>query len=252
MNLNRIAGLLPRPISEWLVGGRIHRAYSRAEEIRRGVEPATFSTPAGSFTIAVFDTWRLLGQINAGGRYEPVLMEELCNRLSEDSVYYDVGSRWGAFTSLAKVADVPPPQIHGFEASLDAFGLLASNHSGEGIYLTHGFVGDHDVDIRLEEYAEPHDPPSVMKIDIEGAELRALKGASRILESEDVTLFVEVHPQHIREFGGHQDELFGLLADAGFSLSVCLENREVGYEWHWADDVKLPSEGDYLLLAEKN
>ena len=51
-----------------------------------------------------------------------------------------------------------------------------------------------------------------MKIDIEGAELMALKGAKKTLEEDrDITLIIEVHQNFIHEFGGSEEELLALI-----------------------------------------
>ena len=46
-----------------------------------------------------------------------------------------------------------------------------------------------------------------MKIDVEGAELRVLKGAIKVLCQHKPTIFLSVHPRHIAESGGSTEEL---------------------------------------------
>jgi hypothetical protein len=206
--------------------------------------------PAGEITLSVFETWRLLDNVKDDEKYEPALMNELVSEFGNESVYYDVGSRWGIFTRLATAAGVKAENVHAFEADKFAFRVLESNHENHSVNLSNGFVGESGDEITLDGYAERNASPTVMKMDIEGAELKALRGASQILESDRPTLYVEIHPEYIQDFGGTQDELFTLLTDIGYELYVCLENRGSEYTWFDSEDVSLPTDGDYLLRAE--
>jgi FkbM family methyltransferase len=58
--------------------------------------------------------------------------------------------------------------------------------------------------------------PDVMKVDVEGYEIFALRGARRILGEDRPVLFLEAHPHRLRELGGSMQELWDLLADAGY------------------------------------
>ena len=58
--------------------------------------------------------------------------------------------------------------------------------------------------------------PDVMKVDVEGYEIFALRGARRILKEDRPVLFLEAHPQRIRELGGSMRELWDLLSEAGY------------------------------------
>jgi FkbM family methyltransferase len=62
--------------------------------------------------------------------------------------------------------------------------------------------------------------PTVLKIDIEGAEWSALKGARHLLESESRPrlLFIELHPEFLPQFGGTVESVECLLREAGYIL----------------------------------
>jgi FkbM family methyltransferase len=60
--------------------------------------------------------------------------------------------------------------------------------------------------------------PDLMKIDVEGYELAALRGARGILKESRPLVFLEVHPARIAELGGSLRELTDLLAELGYRV----------------------------------
>jgi FkbM family methyltransferase len=78
--------------------------------------------------------------------------------------------------------------------------------------------------------------PDVIKMDIEGGELRAFKGAKHLLHYKHPIIFLSVHPERM-----------SLLGDSTAELKAML--REMNYEIHYpdghkADDLQF---GEYLL-----
>lgn len=67
-------------------------------------------------------------------------------------------------------------------------------------------------------------PPTLVKLDVEGSELRALKGARKLLNSsKSVKLCIEIHQQKILEGGNFEysrSEIRKFLNDLGFKKSV--------------------------------
>ena len=70
--------------------------------------------------------------------------------------------------------------------------------------------------------------PSLVKMDIEGAEWLALNGAGKTLEREDASDFlIEFHPREIQALSGSTESCLQRLADCGFQR-YRLSDAEVG------------------------
>lgn len=73
--------------------------------------------------------------------------------------------------------------------------------------------------LRLDEFVRSGGaPPSVMKIDVEGAELWALQGAAETLRTARPWIFLEVHAFAWRLFDTTEEALRGFLASVGYDL----------------------------------
>jgi FkbM family methyltransferase len=110
-------------------------------------------------------------------------------------------------------------------ARVDVRRAVADSKSGTARLLINP---DHPGDHRLGETGEPVAaaalddivPPdckiSLIKIDVQGAELRVLAGASALLARDRPALFIEVDPAGLARYGGSVDSLLGLLAARGY------------------------------------
>lgn len=65
--------------------------------------------------------------------------------------------------------------------------------------------------------------PSLLKIDVEGAELMVIEGGEKVLESTPIIL-IELLRKWSREFGYHPNDVFSLLAKYGYSAWVFSED----------------------------
>lgn len=60
--------------------------------------------------------------------------------------------------------------------------------------------------------------PDVIKIDVEGYELEAIRGAVRLLGQVRPDLFIEAHPLHLERLGASMAELFEVLRGFGYRV----------------------------------
>jgi FkbM family methyltransferase len=72
--------------------------------------------------------------------------------------------------------------------------------------------------------------PTVVKMDVEGAEYQALKGMREALERPECRfLFLELHPQDLPRFGASEDQVRELLQQVGFNIE---KETQRGTEMH--------------------
>lgn len=60
--------------------------------------------------------------------------------------------------------------------------------------------------------------PDVVKIDVEGAELKVLEGARELLLGEEFPILCEIHPRNMRNCGASVEELMAYLDELGYAL----------------------------------
>jgi hypothetical protein len=58
---------------------------------------------------------------------------------------------------------------------------------------------------------------SLIKLDLEGAELEALRGATDTLARTDAAVLVEYLPDRMRDLGQDPEQLFELMTSSGFA-----------------------------------
>jgi len=110
----------------------------------------------------------------------------------------------------------------------------ASPESGEGKHSIATEKGSGDIIIEVKTIdqlvaAGEITSPSVVKIDVEGAELNVLRGGQTALTSENCRLlYCEVHPEKLGSFGGSYSEVINTIEKMGFQTTV-IEGKYGGY-----------------------
>jgi FkbM family methyltransferase len=198
----------------WL-GGTLGRACPEAD---------CYIDPRSRLTV------NLAGRIERfmwAGCYEPELVALLKAALEPGMVFVDVGAHIGYFTILGASRVGPGGAVHSFEADPVCFARLAGNAQiYPQIFVHHAIVGDqageasffrtyrHDEtgwgtvfptaearpELRLpvttldESFAEGRLPRlDFIKLDVEGAECRVLRGAERTIAAYRPLVFFEVN-----------------------------------------------------------
>ncbi len=174
--------------------------------------------------------------------YEPEL-PHLSRWVSEGSVAVDVGAHYGAWTiALASLG----ASVHAVEPSKHALSILRRNldlNSSRGVTIHSVALGEAEAELELFLHADRsratmgdladlttgvevvkvttlddlvHEPVDFIKIDIEGFELPALRGASRILAAKQAVVLFEVQPHAAERSGQAPFGAWQLLADHGY------------------------------------
>lgn len=180
-----------------------------------------------------------------GARYLPefALVRRILGTLPRNYVYVDVGANIGTtiwlFAGQAGkvVAFEPIPHLYSTISS-----SITANQS-EHIDLRRLAIGDEigkvkmmdndnssvvqDAGIKgieievstLDKELKSMSQIDLIKIDVEGFELRVLRGASHILGALRPRLLIEVHPGFLRQYGDQLDEVLNLLDSLGYKVS---------------------------------
>jgi FkbM family methyltransferase len=177
------------------------------------------------------------------GQYELPLQEVLVRELSPGGVFFDVGANAGFFTLVAAKRVGPSGKCCAFEPLPENAAAVRSQLELNGLSYCHlvtEAVSDHEgtesfsldagesystahlgaggsakqtfqVKVNtLDHYCQLYGMPDLVKMDIEGAELDALKGATAMLRDKPPTIVVELHTPQC-EAG-----VIKLLSDAGY------------------------------------
>ncbi len=187
-------------------------------------------------------------------------LTDVLAEISGEGVFYDIGANVGLYSCLVGSA-APESTVYAFEPhptnvealkqnlQLNAingtiFQIALSNEEGTLELSSEGSeagLGKHSLNVtdseltipvtvrRLDALRDKHDVPvpSVVKIDVEGAELDVIEGGSETFADPGCrTIYCEIHPNRLPLFGGSYDEVTNLLSSLGFELEVL--EREIG------------------------
>lgn len=150
------------------------------------------------------------------GLYEAELNRWIRRLVKPGVRTFDIGAQFGLdalmFARLSRAAVLTVEADRALEPVIR--GNLAANGMAERIETAFAFVGDgHDSTVSIDQLATRHFVPGFVKMDIEGAEAAALRGAPATLSRCDRWL-IETHGRDI------EDACVALLADHGFRIEV--------------------------------
>ncbi|MDP3982749.1 MAG: FkbM family methyltransferase [bacterium] len=196
-------------------------------------------------------------------------MIELFEQAERGAVFYDIGASHGVYSVLAQVYGLnvvafepdfysrrrlrdnirhnsPPNDVD--SGAVQTFGFALTDCDGmetmhsDGLYgaspslsQSHGqkrvkLVPTYRLDTLTNTGALP--PPRIIKMDIEGFEVRAIQGARETLSMADHFL-LEMHPAFIRQNGDDPDEIPTMLEDLGYVQNYQQMGKDGNYQIHY-------------------
>ncbi len=201
---------------------------------------------------------RMVGQTIAQGCYEPEVTSVVRRVVTPGMNCLDLGANLGYFTVLLGSIVGPKGCVHAFEPFPSNYDLLSRNvcenhleviahlhrvaaHDKREDCILHFraddlndnfgsmFVGEstHDASSlasltcageRVDEMAPSGLPIHFVKMDIEGAEVRALRGMTCILERDHPKMVIELNEQGLMNSGHSPDELIKALKSFGYNI----------------------------------
>lgn len=197
-----------------------------------------------------------LPRYDFGKIHEPLMVQLIADTLKPDDVFLDVGAHIGYFSIIAGNLC---KQIYAFEIddncvpiineniefnnlkNVEIVNKAVSDTTGEKIMISKHPEPISTLHIRHVKVAKAHKEvetvslsdfieskkinPKLLKIDIEGAEYKALLGLEPFLKkAEDTSLLLEVHPNPLRKFGVSPKIIIELLLDLNYKI-IHFENH---------------------------
>jgi len=250
-------GVFSRMIIKQYLAGLRRRAWER--ELPR-IFSVTDLNPQGVSFEATNIAER--GRVVSCGE-EPEYIGAMLAALRPDDVLYDVGANLGlvalhAAHKCRTVAFEPDPSFRvrlernlelNPRISVEIQSIAISDNDGTATLFTEGAEGNSPSLVHqrgekesIEVVTQTLDSvvaggtlpvPTVLKLDIEGAEIMALRGAGKLLAGSQAprALFLEVHDAFLPAFGSSADEVLRLVRGAGYN--------EVRYEARRGDQQHL-------------
>jgi len=196
------------------------------------------------------------------GRYQPMMTDLFKSHLKPGMIVVDGGAHIGFYTLLAARLVGPHGRVFSFEPDNFNFRCLLLNISRNklrNVVAIQKAIADKTGDANFYEWSSTissslanrkdlrgadvrrvevpsttldaeigNIPVDVIKLNIEGAEAMALRGMSRMLQSDrPVAMFAEVNPPALRELGQTPEAFVGELKQLGFAVHAI---DEVNYK----------------------
>jgi len=193
---------------------------------------------------------------------EEEIISDLLSELRPEDVFYDIGANVGMYSCFVAprlpgdqvVAFEPHPvnvstlrenlELNDLDVQIEQCGLtdretegelaVSSDQSGEG---RHSLAVSNDEetlpislrrgDSMIQNGQVPE--PTVLKIDVEGAEVGVLEGLRTALQSSCRLCYVEVHPDRMSNYDSTTDDLRSLFEECGFDLETIGQRKDDEY-----------------------
>jgi len=246
----------------------IRKTYKRFQEIQAG----TTNFESGDISVELSET--TVPDEEMYLEPEEMVLDDLLRELGPDDIFWDIGADEGLYTCLASekitngsvVAFEPHPvrrnrlernlERNRLTAILRTEALTNTNGTAEFGYAiqTDNKDGEFTATLRMGDDLVSEEKvchPSVLKIDVEGAEYEVIQGMKSTLSSSECRLvYCELHDIEGRGFEGSKQKVKDTLEELGFEISTLTTRVGDGWEQPYlkAEKVSLY----YILLPRSN
>ena len=225
----------------------------RSGALRGHLQPVVIQTSHG-FRMIVDGNSQAGRVLYVTGTYEPEVSAEITRLAGPGDLVIDGGAHIGFFTLLASFRVGPTGRVMAFEPSSPTAEVLRRNvelngctnvaivqaalsdASGTDVLAHASTTETGQATLRPIEHAaatttikvvaldeiltDAKQRVALIKLDLEGMELRALRGMARLLQRDRPHVIVEVTEAFLKEAGGSAHELYCLLADYGYAAQA--------------------------------
>lgn len=228
-------------------------AMKRSGALRGHLQPVVIQTSHG-FRMIVDGNSQAGRVLYVTGTYEPEVSAEITRLAGPGDLVIDGGAHIGFFTLLASFRVGPTGRVMAFEPSSPTAEVLRRNvelngctnvaivqaalsdASGTDVLAHASTTETGQATLRPIEHAaatttikvvaldeiltDAKQRVALIKLDLEGMELRALRGMARLLQRDRPHVIVEVTEAFLKQAGGSAHELYCLLADYGYAAQA--------------------------------
>jgi FkbM family methyltransferase len=229
------------------------RSFAR-QFIRKVNGPKYKSPPKHGDKYKILGRWMYIDdkdsiQLTKNGLYNHEQTQIIKKLVKKKHIVLDIGAHIGYFTLImaqqAKQVYAFEPEIRNFEILKKNIELnkienvklynvaVAENKGNTTLHLCEMNRGMHRIypshwcndgtakveTVKIDDMIKEAD---FIKMDIEGAELGALKGMKKLLKKCDSTVIMEFHPQSITEYGANPRDIYDLMASLGYDIKLSL------------------------------
>lgn len=241
--MSRFRQLTFRAANASLIGalGWLHRRYDSPTIYKVGPNGAAalFENSWFSYRASEFGC---TGNIDYDHNAENATRQFLFDRVTDGQVIYDIGAHGGVYT-LTLLSRFPNLIVHSFEPQPEELienlklnsvltnrvHAVALGDETRSVSMTTkerssnhiSDAGDRTVPlVRLDDFAREQNIPNPdwIKIDIEGMELPALRGAEQLLRNSRPTIICEIISQISGRYGAKVSDLVGYLSSLGYAI----------------------------------
>ena len=138
--------------------------------------------------------------INNYGCYEPLMVKKILKNVQETDIVYDIGAHIGYYSSIFNKV-TKSKEVVSLEPDFYSSNLIKRNTNERGI-VVNKFIGSelgHNTTTLNDLSSMLSLEPSVIKMDIEGAEVEAFEGGWELIRNLRPQIFLEIHPKFIHK-----------------------------------------------------